>query len=121
MENNQDTIKLSYAKCNLDSILCFTVIVPAMIVTIFIIKLFVDSDIYKDKRICSPISFFFGETNGCKRMIHNDATSVLHTEPFISSFTNHEVQNTLYNSSRVVVNINEKIKSFTYRVLKSFL
>ena len=118
MERNQDIIKLSYASCNLDSILCFVVIVPSMIVTIIIIKLFVDSDIFKDRRICSPMSFFFGETSGCKRMIHKDATSVVYTEPFI---TYQDVQNRLYNSSNVIVNVNDHIKSFTYKVLKNVL
>ena len=116
----ESKIKLTYASCNLGTILSFIIIVPTMVATILIIKLFVDSDIFKDRHKCSPVSFFFGETSGCRRMIHKDATSVVHTEPF-TSYINKEVQNGLHNSSSVVVNMNENVKLFAYKVLKIFL
>ena len=35
-------------------------------------KLFVDGEIYKDRHGCWPISFYFGETHGCRRIIYKN-------------------------------------------------
>lgn len=62
---------LSYASCNMSTIILFSVISTLMVITIIIMKLFIDGEIFNDAHGCLPISFYFGQSNGCKRLIYN--------------------------------------------------
>lgn len=66
---------LSYASCNISTIISFSVVFTLMVITIIIMKLFIDGEIYKDVHGCWPISFYFGDTNGCKRLIYDSVKS----------------------------------------------
>ena len=73
---------LSYLNCNIDTIILFCIIFPIMSFTIIIMKLFVIGEIYKERHGCWPISYYFGEKNGCQRMIYQNVES--NQENFIS-------------------------------------
>ena len=60
---------LSYLTCNVDTIIMFSFILPVMIFTLILMKLFILGEIYKDRHGCWPISYYFGERSGCQRMI----------------------------------------------------
>jgi hypothetical protein len=62
---------LSYGSCNFGTIISFCIVFSLMLITIIVMKLFIDGEIYNDKHGCWPISFYFGEVNGCKRMIYD--------------------------------------------------
>jgi hypothetical protein len=47
-------------------------ILPIMILTIIIMKLFVVGEMYKEQHGCWPISYYFGEINGCRRTIYEN-------------------------------------------------
>jgi hypothetical protein len=66
------SILLSYASCNTETLILFCIILPFMIIAIMIMKLFVDGEIYKDRHGCWPISFYFGETHGCRRLLYKN-------------------------------------------------
>ena len=109
---------LSYNTCNFHSLICILVILPMMVVTVMVTKLFVTSDINKVRRSCSPISYFFGETTGCKKMIYDN-----------TNLENFEIRNSIMShiesSSRNIIETNEKIRRCIYNylvhIIKKFL
>jgi hypothetical protein len=112
MEIIEKTRILSYVSCNLTSLICISIVLPTMVLSIAVIKLFVISDIYKRQRVCSPISYFFGEKNGCRQSIRES----LHRENFETNQIN-SYEKMLEISSKHIIDINEYIKSCTYKCL----
>ena len=106
---------LSYNTCNFYSLVCLLFILPIMVVTIMISKLFVMSDINRVKRTCSPISYFFGETTGCKKLIYDNIDTNL--ENFEIKNNNIEVMGFIKSSSKVILETNEKIKMYIYHLI----
>jgi hypothetical protein len=76
-------------------------------------KLFVTSDINKIRRSCSPISYFFGETTGCKKMIYDNTN----LENFEIKNINTEIMSYIESSSKNIIETNEKIKLHIYHSL----
>ena len=106
---------LSYNTCNFYSLICVLFILPMMVITIMITKLFVISDINRVRRTCSPISYFFGETTGCKKLIYDNVDTNL--ENFEIKNNNIEVMDFIISSSRIILETNEKIKMYIYHSL----
>ena len=106
---------LSYNTCNFYSLICVLFILPMMVITIMITKLFVISDINRVRRTCSPISYFFGETTGCKKLIYDNVDTNL--ENFEIKNSNIEVMDFIKSSSRIILETNEKIKMYIYHSL----
>lgn len=99
---------LSYVSCNLTSLICLSIILPTMFVSIIVIKLFVSSDIHKRQRVCSPISYFFGEKTGCRQTIQDS----IHRENFETNENQKQnYKNLLITSSKYILSTNEYIKS----------
>jgi hypothetical protein len=74
----------------------------------------------KDRRICSPISYFFGETTGCRKVIYEN----IKIENFEIKNSNDDVMSFIESSSKFILEINEKIKtnifnSLLYMIKKS--
>ena len=114
---NLKRISLSYTICNISSLICVVIIVPVMMVTIFLTKIFVISDINKILRQCSPISYYFGETVGCKKLIYDHAErenfeSNIKTIPTKMGFIN-----LFESSSNTIVNFTENLKKVIYQYL----
>jgi hypothetical protein len=107
---------LSDNTCNFYSLICLLFILPMMTVTIMITKLFVMSDINRVKRTCSPISYFFGETTGCKRTIY-DNTNLENLENFEIKNNNIEIMGFIKSSSKIILETNEKIKMYIYQTI----
>lgn len=99
---------LSYLACNFSSLLSLCFIIPLMIFTIMIIKLFVDGEIYKDRHGCWPISFYFGEKDGCRRMIYKN----------VDGFEN--IENTI-KESNVVTNVFQIICKFLQKIYNNWI
>ena len=104
---------LSYNTCNFDSLVCVLFILPMMVVTIMITKLFVISDINKVRRTCSPISYFFGETTGCKKLIYDNTN----LENFDTKNSSIDIMNLIESSSKNILETNGKIKEYIYKSL----
>ena len=104
---------LSYNTCNFYSLICVLFILPMMVITIMITKLFVMSDINKVKRTCSPISYFFGETTGCKKLIYDNTN----LENFEIKNNNIEIRDYIISSSKFILETNERIKMYIYHSL----
>ena len=104
---------LSYNTCNFYSLICVLFILPMMVITIMITKLFVMSDINKVKRTCSPISYFFGETTGCKKLIYDNTN----LENFEIKHNNIEIRDFIISSSKFILETNERIKMYIYHSL----
>lgn len=111
---NLKSTPLSYIKCNMSSLICLLIIIPFMTITIFISKIFVISDMNKILRKCSPISYYFGETVGCKKLIYDNAV----IENFESSTKNDaSFLNLLESSSRIILTFIERMKIIIYQCL----
>jgi hypothetical protein len=110
---NSKSKVLSYNTCNFYSLICLLFILPMMVVTIMVTKLFVTSDINKIRRSCSPISYFFGETTGCKKMIYDNTN----LENFEIKNINTEIMSYIESSSKNIIETNEKIKLHIYHSL----
>lgn len=104
---------LSYVSCNLMSLICLSIILPTMVVSVVVIKLFVISDIYKRQRVCSPISYFFGEKSGCRQSIQE----IVHRESFEINNQINVFEKMLESSSNYIIDTNEYIKSSIYKCL----
>lgn len=103
---------LSYFTCNVTSLLCLSIILPTMVFSIIIIKMFVSSDIYKTKRICSPVSYYFGEKTGCRQLIKDSI--------YIENFeTNEKLSfgDVIATSSNYITRLIEYLKSGLYETL----
>jgi hypothetical protein len=76
-------------------------------------KLFVIGEIHKDRNGCWPISYYFGDSIGCKKQIQKniDGFEVLKTNNF------SEIINSFSES---VLETNETIKQISYHFLKEF-
>lgn len=84
-----------------------------MMVTIMVAKLFVTSDINKVRRSCSPISYFFGETTGCKKLIYDNTN----LENFEIRNSNTEIMSFIESNSKIIIETNEKIRMCIYNYL----
>lgn len=112
---NLNSKNLTYTSCNIYSLICLMIFLPTMIMTILITKLFVSSDINKLNKKCSPISYYFGETNGCNKMINEN----IYTETFTTNQKDKYVvlMDFLESSSENILTVNEKIKNVFYHYL----
>ena len=88
--------KLSYFNCNIDSIIMFSIILPIMICTLILMKLFILGEIYKDHHGCWPISYYFGERSGCQRIIYEKVKN--HQE----NFESHVSSSTFLNKIKTI-------------------
>lgn len=102
------TRELSYMSCNIDTIIAFVIIFPSMILCILVIKLFVIGEIHKDRNGCWPISYYFGDSIGCKKQIQKniDGFEVLKSEDISKIITES------------ILETNETIKQISYHFLK---
>jgi hypothetical protein len=67
----------------------------------------------KDRRICSPISYFFGETTGCRKVIYEN----IKIENFEIKNNNDDVMSFIESSSKFTLETNEKIKMIIFNSL----
>lgn len=96
---------LSFLSCNFSDILIFCIILPIMIFTIMIMKLFVVGELYKERNGCWPISYYFGEINGCRRTI--------------DGFENKNIFDNVGSTlSSKISNVIKKIEFFIYNIAK---
>ena len=126
---------LSYASCNMSTIISFSIVFSLMVMTIIIMKLFIDGEIYKDQHGCWPISMYFGEVNGCKRLIYdtvnvdgfktmNNTNMIQESFNFIYVVIKIFIENIkwILNGFRLfgmyIVEMNEFIKSYIYQFAK---
>lgn len=114
---------VNYITCNIDSIIVTSIVIFIMICTIIIIKLFIDGEIYHKTHGCWPISFYFGDSDGCKRKIYKDIkTEISRTEMSnteMSNTENFQTFSSLIKQSDVnIVTFNESIKRFMYHLVK---
>lgn len=119
-------IILSYVSCNKGSLISLTFILPFMIIAIMIMKLFVDGEIYKDRYGCWPISFYFGETNGCRRIIYKNVNASIDkavSETFENRNNNSYFQELFSGILNIISKINTKISNIfnQWVVLNEFI
>lgn len=110
-----DSIILSYTSINFSNLVCLLFVLPAMIITILITKLFVSSDINKLIHKCSPISYYFGERTGCSKMIYENSK----IENFETRTNNKKIDFMiiLESFSKSILILNEKIQKKMFRYL----
>ena len=66
-------IVLSYGSCNFYTLLALCLVSLLMAVTLFLLKLYADAQLYRRNQSCLPISYYFGEMDGCRTIL--DATA----------------------------------------------
>lgn len=108
---------LNYRTCNLDSIVATSIVILVMFCTIIIIKLFIDGERYHQSHGCWPISFYFGDKDGCKRKIYKN---IEETSKNITSKTENfqTLTSFIKQGNTNIVQYNENILSFFYHLVK---
>lgn len=70
-------IVLSYASCHFTTLLVGSIILVTMFFFLIIMKLFVDADSHRHNNSCLPTTFYFGEKDGCRRLIDNTVNETI--------------------------------------------
>lgn len=114
-----DSKALSYTSCNFSTLICLLIILPTMIITVLITKLFVSSDINKLIHKCSPISYYFGERTGCTKMIYENSK----IENFQSNRMDRKIDyiKMLESFSENILVLNERIQTTIFHYLVKLL
>ena len=105
---------LSYFHCNKDIIFLLCIILPVMFFTLVLMKLFILGEIYKDRHGCWPISYYFGEKNGCQRTINKNAEVIKENFDSLPSktFYSFEIINKTFSEN--IISCNNSILQFFF-------
>lgn len=68
-------IVLSYVSCNFVALLAFCLVSLLMAVTLFLLKLYADAQLYRRNNSCLPISYYLGEMDGCRTLLDETTKS----------------------------------------------
>lgn len=83
-KTGSSTIKqITYWNCNKHSIILMGIIVPTLIITGLIVKLFVYSQYNRISGVCNPIDFYWGNKKACRKFVSNIVKNTISTDKFV--------------------------------------
>jgi len=62
---------IGFMTCSGDSLFLFLLLIFFMSMTLILLNLFVNSQLYQHSNHCSPVMYFFGQKEGCKQTINS--------------------------------------------------